>query len=355
MITLGSLFDGIGVFPLSASRYGIVPIWASEIEKAPVSITKKHFPDMKHLGDITKLHGGEIPPVHIITFGSPCQNLSMMGTREGLAGGKSCLYYQAIRIIKEMRYATNGKYPIITVWENVRGALSSNNRLDFRTVLESFTDTEIPMPSSGKWAGAGMVRGGTADICWRLMDARYWGEPTLVQRRKRIFLVADFRGERSAEILSKPRRMYLFPKTGRERGLSSTTRNRASFIETRGKIPILHPFERRTIRGSAKEKDHIAFQRAFGRANDTFPTLLTKMVSPFAFWYEGEETDGFIRRPTPLECERLMGLPDYWTFCGTDGVVISDNMRYRALGNSIAVPCAEYVMAGIAEVLGREV
>lgn len=355
MITLGSLFDGIGVFPLAASRHGIVPVWASEIEKAPISITKKHFPDMKHLGDITKLHGGKIPPVHIITFGSPCQNLSMMGTREGLSGEKSSLYYQAIRIIKEMRYTTNGKYPIITVWENVRGAFSSNDRMDFRAVLESFAGIKIPMPPTGSWARAGMVRGGTADICWRLMDARYWGEPALVQRRRRIFLVADFGGKRSAEILFKPRRMYLFSETGRESGLSSTARNRASFIETRGKIPVLHPFEGRRIRGAAKEKDHTAFQQAFGRADDAFPTLLTKAVNPFAFWYEGEETEGFIRRPTPLECERLMGLPDYWTFCGADGVPVSDPMRYRALGNSIAVPCAEYIMAGIAEALGKEV
>lgn len=86
MLTLGSLFDGIGVFPLAARRQGIIPLWASEIEKAPISITKRHFPDMEHLGDITRLHGGEVPPVDIITFGSPCQNLSSAGRREGLAG-----------------------------------------------------------------------------------------------------------------------------------------------------------------------------------------------------------------------------------------------------------------------------
>ena len=122
-LTLGSLFDGIGVFPLAASRQGIVPRWASEIEKAPVSITKRHFPEMEHLGDITKLHGGNIPPVHIITFGSPCQNLSQMGDRLGLAGAKSGLFYHAVRIIKEMRDATGNRFPIIALWENVMGAL----------------------------------------------------------------------------------------------------------------------------------------------------------------------------------------------------------------------------------------
>ncbi len=119
-IKLGSLFDGIGVFPLAASRCGIRPVWASEIEKAPISITKRHFPDMAHLGDITKVDGGKIPPVHVITFGSPCQNLSLIGNRSGLAGAKSSLFYQAFRIIQEMRDATDNLYPAIagkTSWE----------------------------------------------------------------------------------------------------------------------------------------------------------------------------------------------------------------------------------------------
>ena len=172
-IKLGSLFDGIGVFPLAASRCGIRPVWASEIEKAPISITKRHFPDMVHLGDITKVDGGKIPPVHIITFGSPCQNLSLIGNRSGLAGAKSSLFYQAFRIIQEMRDATDNLYPAIAVWENVMGAFSTNDRMDFRAVLSAFSDTEVPMPPSGRWGNAGMVRGGTPDVCWRLMDAQY--------------------------------------------------------------------------------------------------------------------------------------------------------------------------------------
>ena len=112
-LTLGSLFDGIGVFPLAASRCGIHPLWASEIEAAPISITRRHFPDMAHLGDITKLDGGAIPPVHVLTFGSPCQNLSQIGRREGLDGAKSGLFFHAIRIIQEMRKATNDLYPVI--------------------------------------------------------------------------------------------------------------------------------------------------------------------------------------------------------------------------------------------------
>ena len=114
-ITLGSLFDGIGVFPLAASRHGITPVWASGIIPDAISITKRHFPKMVHLGDITKLDGGKIPAVHVITFGSPCQNLSSIGPRDGLAGAKSSLFYQAIRIIEEMRDASGGLYPAIII------------------------------------------------------------------------------------------------------------------------------------------------------------------------------------------------------------------------------------------------
>ncbi|MEY8389378.1 DNA cytosine methyltransferase [Oscillospiraceae bacterium 38-13] len=125
------------------------------------------------LGDITQLHGGAVPPVDIITFGSPCQNLSSAGRREGLGGAKSNLFFQAVRLIEEMRDTTGGQFPTIVIWENVMGALLSGNRLDFRAVLQSLTDTEIPMPASGRWANAGMVRGGGRDMCWRLLDAQH--------------------------------------------------------------------------------------------------------------------------------------------------------------------------------------
>ena len=151
-IKLGSLFDGIGVFPLAASRCGIRPVWASEIEKAPISITKRHFPDMVHLGDITKVDGGKIPPVHVITFGSPCQNLSLIGNRSGLAGAKSSLFYQAFRIIQEMRDATDNLYPAIAVWENVPYALQRirniMNRNQLCVVPPKSSETEQKSPVS---------------------------------------------------------------------------------------------------------------------------------------------------------------------------------------------------------------
>ena len=198
MSKLGSLFDGIGGFPFAASCYGVEPVWASEIEPFPVKVTKHHFPDMRHLGDITQINGGEIEPVDIVTFGSPCQDLSVAGKREGLAGERSGLFSHAVRIIRQMRTATGGKYPRFAVWENVPGAFSSNKGQDFRAVLEEIGNAEIPMPKSGRWATAGMVRTETADIAWRVLDAQYHGVP---QRRRRIFLVADFAGQCASEIL----------------------------------------------------------------------------------------------------------------------------------------------------------
>ena len=202
-LTLGSLFDGIGGFPYAASFYGIRPLWASEIIPECISVTQKHFPEMEHVGDITKLYGGTLPPVDIITFGSPCQDLSVAsGKRLGLAGERSGLFLEAIRIIREMQEATNGEYPKFALWENVPGALSSSSRRDFKAVLEAFTEAEVPMPGSGRWANAGMVRGGGVDLAWCVYDAQYFGT---AQRRRRIFLIADFRGTRAGEILFVPK------------------------------------------------------------------------------------------------------------------------------------------------------
>ncbi len=179
-LTLGSLFDGIGGFPLAGSRAGFEPLWASEIEAFPQRVSSHHFPRMIHFGDIKGIHGALIPPVDVITFGSPCQNLSVAGKREGLAGERSGLFFEAIRIIKEMRDATNGEYPQFALWENVPGAFSSNEGEDFKAVIQSFADI------------------GALDVAWRIFDAQHSGVP---QRRRRIVLIADFAGERADEIL----------------------------------------------------------------------------------------------------------------------------------------------------------
>lgn len=146
---LGSLFDGSGGFPLAGALCGITPVWASEVEPYPIAVTRSRFPKMRHLGSVTELNGAEIEPVDVITFGSPCQDLSIAGKRAGIhEGERSNLFFEAIRIIKEMRYATNGKYPAFAIWENVPGAFSSNKGDDFRCVLEEFV----------KFFGGGVLR-----------------------------------------------------------------------------------------------------------------------------------------------------------------------------------------------------
>lgn len=208
---LMSLFDGSGGFPLAASLCGIEPVYASEVEPYPIAVTKSRFPNMKHLGDVSRIKGAEIEPVDIITFGSPCQDMSVAGKRAGLkhtAVGdeettRSGLFMEAIRIIKEMRVKTNGIYPRFAVWENVPGAFSSNRGEDFRLVLEEFikiTEPNAVMPAvpQAGWAYADCISGDGWSIAYRVFDAQYWGVP---QRRRRIYLVADFRGECAGKIL----------------------------------------------------------------------------------------------------------------------------------------------------------
>ncbi len=200
-LTLGSLFDGIAGFPYAAERFGIETKWTSEIEPAPSEISARHFPNAKQLGDVTKINGAEIEPVDIISYGFPCQNLSVAGARAGLHGERSGLFFEAIRIIREMRKKTNGEYPKYTITENVPGIYSSNKGEDFRCVLEEIAETEIPMPTNGRWAESGMVELPDRSIAWRTFDSQYFGVP---QRRRRMYLVADFRGQRAGEILFKP-------------------------------------------------------------------------------------------------------------------------------------------------------
>lgn len=208
---LGSLFDGSGGFPLAGTLCGITPVWASEVEPYPIAVTRSRFPKMKHLGDVSEINGAEIELVDIITFGSPCQDLSVAGKRAGLkheANGddettRSGLFMEAVRIIKEMRKATNGLYPTFALWENVPGAFSSNGGDDFRVVLEELIkivepSASVPAVSKNGWPYADAYVGDGWSLAYRTLDAQYWGVP---QRRRRIYLVADFRGERAAEIL----------------------------------------------------------------------------------------------------------------------------------------------------------
>lgn len=196
---LGSLFDGSGGFPLGGIIAGLTPVWSSEIEPFPIRVTEKRLPSVRHYGDVSKLNGADLEPVDVITFGSPCQDMSLAGKRAGLDGARSGLFFQAVRIIKEMR-AKYGR-PRFAVWENVRGALSSAGGEDFRRVLEELCrikDDAADVPRPKKWQSAGLIRGNGYSVAWRVLDAQYWGVP---QRRKRIYLVADFDGDSAGKIL----------------------------------------------------------------------------------------------------------------------------------------------------------
>lgn len=181
---------------------------------------------MKHLGDITKINGAEIPPVDCITGGSPCQDLSVAGKRAGLEGERSGLFMEQIRIVKEMRAKekADGRTgqiirPRFMVWENVPGAFSSNNGKDFQAVLTEIVRIvepdapDVPMPENGKWSKAGVLLGNGFSIAWRLHDAQFWGVP---QRRKRIALVADFAGLAAPEVLFERKSVSWNPQQSRE-------------------------------------------------------------------------------------------------------------------------------------------
>ena len=226
-LTMGSLFDGIGGFPLAAVRAGIIPIWASEIEGFPIEVTKQHFPNMLHVGDITKLCGADLPPVDIICGGSPCQDLSVAGTRHGLDGARSGLFMEQIRLTKEMRSAdilrgrsSESVRPRWFVWENVPGAFSSGTPKyeDFRIVLEEIVGVKgdpihVYRSYSWPWQSAGHMRvGDEFSLAWRVLDAQYW--PRTPQRRRRIFLVADFGGQTAPEILFEQKSLPWHPAQG---------------------------------------------------------------------------------------------------------------------------------------------
>ena len=434
-MTLGSFFDGIGGWLLAARHAGVTPVWASEIEPFPCSVTARHFPTVEQLGDITQIDPDEIEPVDIICAGSPCQDLSIAGKRKGLDGERSSLFKTAISIFHQMRERTGR--PRFFVWENVPGAFSSNKGLDFRAVLEEIGQTEIPMPPNGKWANAGMVELPQCQIAWRVLDAQYWGVP---QRRRRIFLVADFAadGRCAGKILFEPEGMCGDPATGEgaREGTAGGTEDCAratgkkytraagfcaggsagvvgyqvecaATLTTRwggqaptvaiydmthadevmrpvkdgivptlnarmgtggNQVPVVHAY---CIAGNTIDRKIENGGNGKGVLAETAYTLNTvdrhavaeiygaKSYSEYergkvaALRASGGNYGGgsenlalsysIVRRLTPTECERLQGLDDGYTDGG------SDTTRYKALGNGMAQPCADYVIRRIAE------
>lgn len=371
---LMSLFDGSGGFPLAASLCGIEPVYAAEVEPYPIAVTKNRFPKMKHLGDVSKVKGGEIEPVDIITFGSPCQDMSIAGKRAGLKHAdmgddettRSGLFLEAIRIIKEMREATNGVYPRYAIWENVPGAFSSNRGEDFRTVLEEFIrvkekDAVMPDVPKAGWPYADCYSGNGWSLAYRVFDAQYWGVP---QRRRRIYLVADFRGQRAGEILLKPeglRRNSAQSGThGQETArcaknsvgtaIGGVDRYNQSFLSGLAQTlrasgggdctpTVLAPVAVYCHQGNGIDRADTAGCNGKGWKEDTSYTLntidkpavvcaqksytefkdestLSTLKATGGSYGDGSENivvkNYIVRRLTPTECARLQGFPSWW-------------------------------------------
>lgn len=359
---------------------------------------------MRHLGDITKISGYTAPVVDCIIGGSPCQDLSVAGKRAGLDGDRSGLYIEQVRIVKEMREQDerNGRAgvdirPRYMVWENVPGAFSSNKGDDFRIVLEELAkvkdkDAVIPMPD--KWTNHGCIMGDGWSIAWRVLDAQFWGVP---QRRRRIALVADFGGQSAPEILfvsksvsgntdeSKPKREATPSDASRGTGADD---KQLVLFEPRSQdgVPRIHGEQSPTLntaQGGQRQPCVCYFANLWGEDKvgtlmardfkgvgrvDTFDRVVCQAVdcrngtedsvngalqSNSAHSLNGNNvvrTRYIVRRLTPLECERLQGYPDGWTDIGEyiDSTgkkrQSSDAARYKALGNSIALPPWKWVL-----------
>lgn len=368
MLTLGSLFDGIGTWQLSAKHNGIKPLWSCEIDQYPSAVSHYHFPETKQYGDIKEIHGNSIEPVDILCAGTPCQNISQAGNHKGLAGEQSSLFYEAIRILQEMRRATNGKYPRFFVWENVVGAFSCNHGNDFRTVLEEIGQSRLPMPR--KWGRCGVARLPLCDIAWRVLDAQYWGVP---QRRRRIFLVADFATteRRAAEILLVEKRLSGDSQegSGKEQGSSNGTgtgthlnTNKAS-----ARYTVYETNKSRTLNTQASDPTS---QQGGGAIVENIEMYDMTHADEVMRLMHGDKVNTLnsrmgtggnqvpvlhdkeirrVRKLTPLETERLQGLSDGYTDIEFKGKPASDSRRYKAIGNGMAVPCSDFVLRRIKE------
>ena len=466
-LTLGSLFDGSGGFPLGGLLTGqITPVWSSEIEPFAIRVTTKRLPQVKHYGDVSAISGANLPPVDIITFGSPCQDMSIAGKRDGLDGSRSSLFYEAIRIVKEMRCKTNGEKPRFIVWENVPGAFSSNKGQDFKAVLEAVIGVKepaasVPAPEKKGWSDADYYVGDGWSVAYRVLDAQWWGVP---QRRKRIYLVNDFGNGRAGQILFECESVLGYHSQGgaEKQGNSGNSENSLTGTDCRGmaedadgqmKLDFGRTADRIyinaktsvTLMGNAgggggktglyllpvytiagnvigrnekngghqlgvnqdiaptltgADRHAVAYAAGvlpkagakaggIGYTEEASPTLMSQHRPAVVYGYTqsgyGEFKEGVgtlkksrgaagggsetlavimeriaaavkyrVRRLTPLECERLDGFPDEWTRYGASGKEMSDNARYMALGNSIAVPCAERVFIGIKKAESEE-
>lgn len=385
--TSGSLFSGVGGWDRAVEMCGGETKWFSEIEPYPIAVFHSHFPEAKWVGDISKVNVDNLEPVDVITFSSPCQNLSIAGNGKGLSGSESGLFHEAIRVAKEMR-AKYGK-PRFVIWENVTGAFSSNKGEDFRVVIEELCrikQPEVSIPKPDKWQQAGCVLGDGYSIAWRTFDAQYWG---VAQRRKRIYLVADFGGDSAGEVLFERKGLSRDFKTGKraEQGSTRSSTNCVGeticySVENYGNDSRIRIREDGTVQsltarmGTGGNNTPMALCVGNGQLHSVKPEPIAKTLNTMHDQQAIIES-GRIRRLTPTECARLQGMPDDWStlkeFNPWDNELwnavrggnytVDQNMKwynklhsnsaeYKAWGNGLAFPPTLYVIEGIEEVYG---
>lgn len=327
---MGSLFSGSGGFELAGEHAGIRTVWESEIEPLPMRVTQVRFPDAQQLGDISRINGALLEPVDIVAGGSPCQDMSVAGNRAGLDGTQSVLFREYVRIVKEMRLE-HGK-PRFMVWENVLGAFSSNKGEDFRCVLTEIIriaedGVSVPRPSGGKWKPAGGIMGDGYSVAWRVLDAQYWGVP---QRRKRIYLVADFAGGCAGEILFERKSLFRDTAQGREAG-EETPRDTAGCTGMSGGVVCYDIGDRRRV---ATPNENI-----MGTGGNNVPIIIKNIPKAYGIcsmesnaMKSGNPDSGFYEAETSRTIDCRGGNP----VCNQGGMVILDKSpAYAIQGNMI--------------------
>ena len=360
-LTLGSLFDGSGGFPLGGLLTGqITPVWSSEIEPFAIRVTSKRLPQVKHYGDVSAISGADLPPVDIITFGSPCQDMSIAGKRDGLDGSRSSLFYEAIRIVKEMRCKTNGEKPRFIVWENVPGAFSSNKGQDFKAVLEAVIGVKEPsasVPASEKkgWPDADYYVGDGWSVAYRVLDAQWWGVP---QRRKRIYLVADFADQSAPKVLFESEGVSRYSAEGfrawqRAAAGAESGTGEAGFSGAGGRICLNdqggkqmdvsqdvtgtlraeeHGHQPCVLEAAGFCTEHSADARSIGYEEERSPTLRAGVV-PAAIALENHPADSRVKISEDGKVQTLTSR------CGTGGGNVQ--MVMDAVENSVESPVKE--------------
>jgi DNA (cytosine-5)-methyltransferase 1 len=368
--TIGSLFAGIGGFDLGFERAGFKTTWACEIDQKAQAVLRLRFPDAKLHDDVCAVGSHNLEPVDVVTFGSPCQDLSVAGKRAGLAGERSGLFHEAARVIRELR-AAHGK-PDFAIWENVPGAFSSNGGRDFAAVVQAMVDL------------------GARDVAWRVLDSRFFG---VAQRRRRVFLVADFGGERAEQVLALTEGVRGYSSKGRQArqgsapgaGYSPATSGAVTSKWAKGGGPaddehynlVAHGFyanggshgmgDNREVSPAIKIGSGLGIPSPFAVAFNIFPgrptaesaakrhAIPTDISHAISVTEHERSTDRgtrivesyVVRRLTPVECCRLQGFPDDWNSEGIDAkgkrFSMADAPRYRQLGNAVTVNVANWI------------